>query len=87
MGDRVGETLAELVELESRSGDEERLTALRDVLVAKLSTLDAAVRVREGGHLDAQLGSGDRHVLAVGHYDTVWPVGRLPRALLTTPLR
>ncbi len=79
MGDRrwAVQTLRELVELESPSGAGEPLAALRDVLVAKYAEAGVTFGVREGGHLDACVGSGERHLLVLGHYDTVWPLGRL----------
>jgi len=32
-----------------------------------------------GDHLRAEFGSGDRQILLLGHFDTVWPVGQLER--------
>jgi glutamate carboxypeptidase len=72
-------TLRELVELESPSGDVPRLNALRDVLRQRFEAVGARVTVHEGpagDHLEARIGDGDRHVLLLAHYDTVWPVGR-----------
>jgi glutamate carboxypeptidase len=37
----------------------------------------------EGAHIAASLGDGPGHVLVLGHFDTVWPVGRLAVAPFT----
>lgn len=75
------ELLEHLVNLESPSGDTERLAALRDVLAAEIAATGAGVEITPGtagDHLVATVpGAGDGHVLVLGHYDTVWPVGRL----------
>jgi glutamate carboxypeptidase len=79
--------LEHLVGLESPSGDVERLATLRDVLVAEFAAAGVAVEIEPGDagdHLVADLpGSGAGHVLVVGHYDTVWPAGRLAEAPFT----
>lgn len=81
------EDLEELVSLESPSGDVARLDALRDVLAERLAATGAAVelvRGPAGDHLDARVGDGSGpHVVVLGHYDTVWPVGRLAEAPFT----
>jgi glutamate carboxypeptidase len=75
--------LEELVRHESPSGAVERLDALRDVLVARMAEAGVELTARPGpagDHLVASLGGredGGGHVLVLGHYDTVWPVGRL----------
>ena len=81
------ERLARLVELESPSGDVARLAALADVLAARLTDLGAAVELvpgPAGDHVLAAFPAGRRsaepgggHILAVGHYDTVWEAGWL----------
>jgi glutamate carboxypeptidase len=78
--------LEELVRLESPSGQIGELDALRDVLVAKLNDAGADVDVRQGpagDHIVAKVAgcrAADGHVVVLGHYDTVWPVGRLAEA-------
>ena len=75
--DAVVATLRELVELESPSGDDERLAALRAVLVARFADVGVALRELDGGHLLGTVdGDGDGHVLVLAHYDTVWQPGR-----------
>ncbi len=76
--------LGTLVAMESPSGDVAHLDVLRDDLAARLRDTGADVRMRRGpagDHLDATLGGGPGpHVVLLGHYDTVWPVGRLADA-------
>jgi glutamate carboxypeptidase len=87
------ERLARLVELESPSGDVARLAALADVLADRLTSLGGAVELVPGPAGDHVLatfpaghpgrpaghaaGPGRGHILAVGHYDTVWEAGWL----------
>lgn len=78
--------LAELVQLESPSGEVEQLDALRDILIAKLEAAGASASVQAGpagDHIVASVGGRDSstgHIVVLGHYDTVWPVGRLAEA-------
>lgn len=78
----------ELVSIESPSGDVDALNRCGAVLQARLEALGAVVTpVRPSGagdHLRASFGSGDRQVLLLGHFDTVWPVGQLQRMPLET---
>jgi glutamate carboxypeptidase len=72
--------LRHLVELESPTGDRERIAHIRSFLGAELAGLGGAVDVR-GEHLVARFGGdgrGDAVVLAA-HMDTVWPAGTLQR--------
>jgi glutamate carboxypeptidase len=74
-----------LVNLESPSGDPERLGALRAVLADGLAELGASVDAvpgPAGDHLRASLGlpaAPGRNLVLVGHFDTVWPAGTLER--------
>jgi glutamate carboxypeptidase len=76
--------LERLVRLESPSGDRSALDPLRDVLTDLLRGAGAEVRIErgpDGDHLDATVAGGDGgHVVVLGHYDTVWPRGRLAEA-------
>lgn len=78
----------ELVSIESPTDDIEALNRCGAALQARLETLGAVVTpVRPSGagdHLRASFGSGDRQVLLLGHFDTVWPVGQLQRMPLVT---
>jgi glutamate carboxypeptidase len=74
------ETLRHLVELESPTGDRERMAHIRAFLAAELAGLGGQVSA-EGEHLVATFGghhNGDVIVLAA-HMDTVWPAGTLQR--------
>jgi glutamate carboxypeptidase len=71
------ERLREYVHAESPSGDLAALAHCADLIEA--GHREAGGRVtREDGHLVTDFGPGEGpHLLLVGHYDTVWPVGRL----------
>lgn len=85
--------LAELVGLDSPSGDADLLAAARDCLSTRLRELGVDVEVitgPAGDHLRGSLGaaatgSADRRdrLLLIGHYDTVWPAGEARRRPLT----
>jgi glutamate carboxypeptidase len=87
--DDVLRRLAELVNLESPSGDSELLGALRVVLADRLTELGALVDTvpgPAGDHLRATLGRAGtpgRHLAVVAHFDTVWPAGTLERRPFT----
>jgi glutamate carboxypeptidase len=71
--------IREMVEIESPSGDAAALHRFADWFERHARTLGADVRRAPGGHLLCEFGSagaGSR-VLALGHYDTVWPSGTL----------
>ena len=73
--DDITELLQLLVEHESTA-------ALRDVLVDLLRRAGADA-APDGAHVAASLGGGPGQVLVLGHFDTVWPVGRLAVAPFT----
>jgi glutamate carboxypeptidase len=74
-----------LVGMESPSGDAERLTAVCVAVADRLTELGGVVETVSGpagGHLRASFGQAREagsHLLLVGHFDTVWPVGTLAR--------
>lgn len=84
--DRLLAELEELVRLETPSGDEHALDAFAEVLAKKAAAIERA-RVEllpaaaSGTHVRAEWSgrTGERPVLLLGHYDTVWPVGTLAR--------
>jgi glutamate carboxypeptidase len=74
------DTLRHLVELESPTGDGERIAHIGAFLAAELAALGGQVS-RRGEHLIAGFGPqrpGEAIVLAA-HMDTVWPAGTLQR--------
>lgn len=77
------ETTRALVELESPSTDKAAADACGRELETRLTALGGRVqrlpRETAGDHVLAEFGCGDRQVLLLGHYDTVWPVGELAR--------
>jgi glutamate carboxypeptidase len=66
----------ELIELLRLLVEHESTATLRDVLVDLLRSTGADAAA-DGAHVAASLGDGTGHVLVLGHFDTVWPVGRL----------
>ncbi len=70
--------LRRLVELESPTGDAERIAHIGSFLSAELQALGAAV-TREGEHVVASFSDERVGLLLLAHMDTVWPVGTLQR--------
>ena len=78
--------LAEIVALETPSGEKAALDAFADVLASKAKAIDGSrvdlIRdAANGDHLQAEwVGNPNvRPVLLLGHYDTVWPLGAIDR--------
>lgn len=72
----------DLIELLRLLVEHESTATLRDVLVDLLRRAGADA-APDGAHIAASLGHGPGHVLVLGHFDTVWPVGRLAVAPFT----
>jgi len=76
-------TIETLVKLESPTDDKGAVDTCGAELSRHLLALGARVTevttATAGNHLRAELGSGQRQVLLLGHFDTVWPVGQLAR--------
>src|ERR1700730_337427 len=97
--DDMVSTIQELVELESPSDDKAAVDRVAEVVAAKFSQLNGAVRVHYaknfGNHLQVDFAgksvpgkspsakSDSKPVLLLGHYDTVYPLG----TLVTMPCR
>ncbi len=81
--DWIVETAEALARLESPSTDKAAVDRCGRELAARLEALGSRVewlhRERAGDHVRAELGRGDRQVLLLGHFDTVWPIGQLAR--------
>lgn len=69
--------LEELCARDAPTGDAEALRATEELLAARLAELGAEVVRHPGGHLEGRFGEGG--VLALCHYDTVWPRGTAAR--------
>jgi glutamate carboxypeptidase len=76
---RPPELLRHLVELESPTGDAQRIAHIGSFLAAELDALGAEV-VQEDQIVRAELGGdGGQPLLLLAHMDTVWPAGTLSR--------
>lgn len=72
------ERLREYVLAESPSGDPAALTACADLIERGHREAGGHTERDENGHLVTRFGPAHGpHLLLVGHYDTVWPVGQL----------
>jgi len=75
------DTVAQLVRLESPSTDKAAVDRCGAVLAGMLTSLGGAVerlpQTDRGDHIRAEWGGGDRQILLLGHFDTVWPIGKL----------
>jgi glutamate carboxypeptidase len=73
------ELLQRLVELESPTGDRERIGHIGRFIAAELEALGARIERRDP-HLIARIGPDDGPPLVLmAHMDTVWPAGTLPK--------
>ncbi len=77
------EFIEALVAIESPSDDRDAVNRCGAELASRLEAIGGAVtRVAStttGDHIRAGFGSGERQILLLGHFDTVWPVGQLAR--------
>jgi glutamate carboxypeptidase len=77
----IRETIEALVRLESPTTSKAAVDRCGDELSARLAALGATVRRINGGtrgdHIVAEFPGDERHVMLLGHFDTVWPVGQL----------
>jgi glutamate carboxypeptidase len=77
------EFIEALVAIESPSDDPAAVNRCGRELASRLEAIGGTVTpipsTAAGDHLRASFGSGDRQVLLLGHFDTVWPVGQLAR--------
>lgn len=77
------DTIHALVRLESPSDDKAAVDRCGAELERRLAAIGGRVerlaQLNRGDHLRAEFGTGDRQVLVLGHFDTVWPVGQLER--------
>ena len=75
------ETIEALVRMESPTDDKAAVDRCGAELAKRLRDLGGHVIAlpasTAGDHLRAEFGRGDRQILLLGHFDTVWPVGQL----------
>ena len=76
-------TIESLVSLESPTDDKAAVdrcgAKLSQTLVDLGATVSEISTATAGNHLLAELGTGRRQILLLGHFDTVWPLGTLSR--------
>jgi glutamate carboxypeptidase len=77
------DTIEALVAIESPTDDKAAVDRCGDELTRRLSEIGGRVRSitasTAGNHLRAEFGAGERQILLLGHFDTVWPLGQLQR--------
>jgi glutamate carboxypeptidase len=75
------DTIGALVKAESPSDDKNAVDACGRLLVARLEQCGGRItripQTASGDQVRAEWGAGDRQVLLLGHFDTVWSVGQL----------
>jgi glutamate carboxypeptidase len=73
----------ELAAIESPSTDKAAVDRCGTALVSRLRELGASIERLDGGdrgsHIRADVAGPAGHILLLGHFDTVWPVGQLER--------
>lgn len=81
--DWVLEFIEGLVAIESPSDDPKAVNRCGAELATRLEAIGGTVMridsTTAGDHLRASFGDGQRQILLLGHFDTVWPVGQLAR--------
>jgi glutamate carboxypeptidase len=77
------DTIDALVAIESPTDDKAAVDRCGAELARRLAEIGGRTEFypqhAAGNHLRADFGRGDRQVLLLGHFDTVWPVGQLQR--------
>ena len=75
------ELIEALVAIESPSGDPAAVNRCGAELASRLEAMGGSVSrissATAGDHVRASFGAGERQVLLLGHFDTVWPIGQL----------
>jgi glutamate carboxypeptidase len=82
-GEWLRETIERLVRLESPTTDKAAVdrcgAAVEELLVSMGGDVRRLRQDARGDHLRAEWSGGERQVLLLGHFDTVWQVGQLAR--------
>ena len=77
------ETIEALVSIESPTDDKAAVDRCGAELSRRLTEMGGRTQFFDeadaGNHLRAEFGTGERQVLLLGHFDTVWPLGQLSR--------
>ena len=77
------ETVLSLARIESPTLDKAAVDRCGHELVQQMEAIGGRVsrleQRKSGDHLRAEFGAGEKQVLVVGHFDTVWPVGQIGR--------
>jgi glutamate carboxypeptidase len=77
------EMIESLVAIESPSDDAAAVNRCGSELASRLESIGGAITrvpsAAAGDHLRASFGTGERQILLLGHFDTVWPIGQLQR--------
>jgi glutamate carboxypeptidase len=77
------ETIEALVQIESPSDNKAAVDRCGVELVSRLNAIGGRVEViaqpERGDQVRAEFGNAHRHVLLLGHFDTVWSVGQIAR--------
>ena len=77
------ETVMSLARIESPTLDKAAVDQCGRELVQRMEVIggrvSTVVQRESGDHLRAEFGAGEKQVLLIGHFDTVWPVGQLGR--------
>lgn len=81
------DTIEALVTIESPTDDKPAVDRCGGELARRLTDMGGRVTAitttAAGNHLRAEFGRGQRQILLLGHFDTVWPVGQIDRMPLT----
>ena len=83
--DKINEIMRTIecsVKLESPSHQDKKASDKCSMFFQKLLAdtgfkVDVIPQTENGNHIIAELGAGRRGTLCIGHYDTVFPIGRL----------
>ena len=81
------DTIEALARIESPTDDKAAVDRCGVALARRLEEIGARTTFIQqsitGNHLRAEFGAGERQVLLLGHFDTVWPIGEIERMPVT----
>ncbi len=77
------DTIETLARIESPTDDKAAVDRCGEELARRLEEIGGRTAFIQqptaGNHLRAEFGTGERQVLLLGHFDTVWPIGQIER--------